>query len=66
MTGKAISRRKAWERHYNGVAERGFRLSFLEHVSHMVKSCAKYDIWEESTDQGLNVNDRERAVTVRR
>lgn len=39
-------RKMAWERHYNGVAGRGFRyLSFLEHLSHTAESCAETARW---------------------
>ena len=39
-------RKIAWERHYNGVATRGFRyLSFLEHISRKAESCAETARW---------------------
>ena len=39
-------RKMAWERHYNGVASRGFRyLSLLEHISRKAESCAATARW---------------------
>ena len=41
-----------WQRHYNGVADRGFRyLSFLEHVSREAGSCAETARWVVQKDR---------------